>query len=69
MREDIFWENLLKLFNRGTWKIEGDEIKVFSYVYDQVEKRYKESKNPPVIAKPMEDPIKKPTKTNVKKSK
>jgi len=59
MREEIFWENLLKILNRGSYTMNGDEIKVFAHIHDQIEKKYKALKEPkPLQATPVADPIK-----------
>lgn len=62
MREELFWENLLKILNRGKWEMSGDEMQVFVAVYNQAKKQYDISKEPKTALpapKPVEAPIKK----------
>lgn len=56
MREEHFWENLLRILNRGSWTMTGDEMKVFSYIQNHIEAKIKVLKTPPAPPAPISNP-------------
>lgn len=53
MKDEIFWENLLKIIRRGSWTMTGEELLVFAEVYRITLQKSK----PPMTTIPVNNPL------------